>query len=427
MKKLLVVLMTLAFAASAFAVDVKLSGNFEVVGNKLKGYNLQTSDNAANGQNDYWEQDMNLTSVFVVDSATSITLKAAIHDKTWDNTTGTGDDDITIERAYLTHKFNDMFTLTAGDQDFYAWGTSFADDKSGGEGVKLHVKIPTGKVVLAALKIAENGSNTVKDNEKDDADVYKVGYVGKFGPVSIMPAYTMKNISSSNTDKGSSGDKWNNIELAATGDFGMFGFEAEYVSHNVSKDATAVNSIDDKDYSVYGLYANVFAKIDKIKVGGLYATGSVDEVSNAGTKKYYGFDFDDDFDSLVVLEDGVEFGSGAGTTASGTGSSAEHGLVGMNVYQLYVDAALTDKISAFASYSLVTSNFKSGQMSGSYYLDDMTATELDASVAYALSDAVTYTAGFGMAKVKDVKTTVNGNKQDLETISKLYHKIAVKF
>jgi len=425
MRKLLVVLMVLAFAASAFALEVKFSGDFMVKQNIQNGFSLVTDkDNRASGDYTnytYWEQDMNVYTKFIVDKQTTVTMRVAIMDKTWGVATAANtDDDIQVERAWMTYKFNDMFTLDAGKMTGGAFATSFSDNAGGKDQVKLTVKIPTGKLIAVYRMVAENGA--ISNVETDDTDLYNLAYVGKFGPTTafLRAARVYK-------DDGASGNEVQTIlTAAAMGDYGMFGFEAEYENLNWKTD----NDTTRDDVTVYGLYANVYAKVAGWKIGGKYAKGTVKKKDN----KTYAFAFNDDFDGTAILGDQLGFGSGGNHQAVVAGSynsGADQGLTGMNLYQLYVSGKVMEKIGLSANYSYITSNHEANvtgdnEAAGYTYLDDIKAHEYGVSASYALTDATTYSIGASFAKVNDMKNAA-GNKKDSELMSYYWQKIGVKF
>ncbi|MCD8569179.1 MAG: hypothetical protein LRY50_13000 [Geovibrio sp.] len=80
MRKLLVVLMVVAFAATAFAADVKLSGYMEVKGIYLENAGV---DKKSLGNDAWWEQDGNVQAKFIVDKGTAFTVRGDFHDGTW--------------------------------------------------------------------------------------------------------------------------------------------------------------------------------------------------------------------------------------------------------------------------------------------------------------------------------------------------------
>ena len=402
MKKLLVALMVLAFAASAFAVDVKLSGDFTFKGKKIKN-NTMLKNNEVDY--DYWEQDMNVLAKFMVSKDTFVTVRAAIMDRNFDNTGSDGDttdDNFLIELAFMTHKFNKMIQLDVGRMTGGAWATAFGNDAGGKDRVKGTFTIPgAGKIVALTQKNKDLGAQntSTKDSEKDDSDTYFIGYVGKFGPVTVMPAFTLTDDSSADANQTSKGKEFTDFTLAVKGDFGMVGFEGEYQSENTDFDSGVGN-----DYDVYGFYANVFTKLGMAKVGAIYAYGSTDK--SGGSE--YGFDFNDDFDTTIVSDQLETLGGGKD-------------VKGMTAFKLYADADVTEKISVSAAVAMLDSNWDTGTWK------KYEAYEVDVTAAYSITDALSYEAGVGMLDGSDYSADSGVTFYDPSTVWVMYHALKLSF
>ncbi|KAA0258330.1 hypothetical protein FHQ18_04000 [Deferribacter autotrophicus] len=408
MKKFLVFLALLAFAATSFAVELKLSGNFYVRGSYIKNgsdldgdkkVDLQTS-NAPSFS--YFDQDMNLWAKLVVDEDTWVTTRFAIHDEDWKNANENDtDDNIAAERAWLTHKFATGTKLDAGLMSGGGWGTAFGNDVGGKYRVKITQALPYGSLVAWVQKNAEKGKELqYKDAEKDDSDSYAIGLTFKAGDITIKPlvVYTVDSAGTNNAyvDNSTDGKKTTSFDIAAMGKFGVIGFEAEFDYDNVEFDKNYGT-----DYDVYGIYVNAYTMIDKVKVGGIFAYGSYDKDAQKG------YDFDDDFDLTLVLSDWVGFGGG-------------DGLTGMTAYQVYAKAPVMDKLTANASLTYVTSN-QEGNSTTTNYLEDATAYEVDLGAAYTIKKGLVYSVAFGYAKID-----LDG-QSDPDPVIRAYHKISLSF
>ncbi|MGA1861324.1 hypothetical protein OWM07_00350 [Deferribacter thermophilus] len=409
MKKLLVILALLAFAATSFAVELKLSGDFYVRGSYIS---IDTDEtNGVDEKYSYYDQDMNLWAKLVVDENTWVTTRFAIHDENWkDDSEDEADDDFTAERVWMTHKFSTGTTLDAGLMTGAGWGTAFGNDTGGKYRIKFTQALPYGSLVAFVQKNTEKGAELkYKDAEKDDSDTYGLGANIKAGDFKIMPLVTYMNNSAKYLDNGTDAQKTWRADVAFTGKVGMVGFEGEfsYVTMNDDDNSSL-------DFDVYGVYLNGYAMVDKVKVGAIVAYGSYDKDAKKG------YDFEDDFDSTLVLGDWLQLGD---DYAYGYGTKGESDLVGMTLLQLYAKTNVTDKLSVNASLSYVFSNQEDNEY------EDVKAYEVDLGASYAITKNLTYSLAFGYAQVKDIienNGLTDEDKFDLKAI-RAYHKIALTF
>jgi hypothetical protein len=191
--------------------------------------------------------------------------------------------------------------------------------------------------------------------------------------------------------------------LALMGDFGMFGFEAEGVYIKGDLDgfdddhaalALALQESTGFSEAAYGLYVNLFAKVDALKAGFIYAYGSADEEDGA-------YNWGDDFDLFVVMDDYIAYDF-----------ADRAGLTGFSAYKLYADYTM-DKITVMVGAGYGASNWKD---------DDATFMEGDLGASYAFDENTAYTVMFGYAKTSDFYTA------DVDADAyRVYHKMAVKF
>lgn len=383
--------MMVAFAATAFAADVKFSGSYEVSGQMEKNYGLLSDDVVSN---QYYDHDFDLWMKVAVDKDTFFNTKIEVLDQVWADTQDAGEQGITdetqlqVERAWMGHKFGSTL-LEVGVMDGGAWGYTFGDDKTNKYRIKATFDVAGGKLGMFAQKNKENGSenNVTKDNENDDSDTYSINYKGTFGGVMVAPmlAYTID--SSTVDDDDSDGTKTLQFDIAAGGKFGAVTVEAEYDYKKIEID----NS--DNDYSIYGAFVNANMKLGAATIGFLTAYASVDEdTQNA-------YDMEDDFDSTFILGDAL--GVGGGDDLTGYWANA--------VYALY---DVNDKLGLMAKYAYATSNFDD---------DDTSAWEFDASASYAITKELSYTVNFGYAKVD-----LDG-ADDPDAAMLLEHTLALKF
>lgn len=447
MKKALLVVFIVLFASAAWADDVKFSitGSFHARGSYWKNFSQATpaADYEEESYMDY-DGDINLYPKLTVGDAT-LNFAVAIRDETWgdvssdsgsftsnpDQTsmynkyTSSKDDNISIERAWLTYKLGENTTLDVGLMDGQAWATTFADYKMGRYRVKITQKTPMGVVGALLEKDVEMG-NTTKDSDKDDYNSYAVFAVTKVGDIYIKPLIFYVDNSAvisyrslpapADALYGYSSDGVQTLYLALgfDGKLGALDFESELGYKGAKwedfKKLSGLNAAyaNAKDSNVWGAYFNVWKSLDAMTPGITLAYGSWDD--NAGrTGGGWGFDFRDDFCSNLILGDWIAWSDITGN---------DEDLVAATLIKPYVtDVKLADKLFASASFGYIMSN----QKDTAY--EDATAWEIDLGLGYKFNDNVTYSIDAGYA---DISYDVDGVK-DPDGIMLLSHKIKFTF
>lgn len=411
MRKLLFTLLILIFTAGvAFAEsNFTLKGDFSVRGSRITNDALAATDAA---EYDYYDQDMNIYAKFAASKTTWADIKIAIHDEEWGTTNKDADENISVERAYMTHVFPTHTKLVLGLMTGGTWGTAFGDAADARYRVKVIQPLSPKVILLAVIEKgddvdiagttdevnnAEYGyqNSALKDAEEDDNDRYAIGAILTFGDFHVKPLYYMVKDSSMDPSQTTDGMEVDVMFLALDGKFGMFGFEAEYMK----KDLDFCTALGGRSFGVTGIYANVWANLAPAKVGVIYADGGTDTDKGAE----YSFDFDDDFDLTLFLSDWVGFGGG-------------DGLTGMNAIQVYGSYAFSEKMSANASYTMVDSNWDAGSYKGA------SATEMDFGFAYKITKNLTYSIAAGFASIDLESPAV-----DPDDGGRIYHKLKMKF
>ncbi len=414
MRKLLVVLMVVAFAATAFAADVKLSGYMEVKGIYLENAGV---DKKSLGNDAWWEQDGNVQAKFIVDKGTAFTVRGDFRDGTWGTpgmvakssiATGTTDDEqgFTIQRAFLEHDFGKAGLLSAGLMATGGWGTAFGNNVEGNYRVKLAVPVATGKLTFQTTKNAEYAKQ-YEDSEKDDNDGYGVDFVGKSGAFTYGANLTYGNNSStvrpgvggSTSTKGDSdGTQTTKLELMLKGDLGMFGFESEFAYADVSTDVANA-----KDYNLFGAYVNGFAKLGKTTAGLAFVYGSVDkDTGNA-------YQYADDFDTTFIVD---ELG----------GVTGSDDLQGFTTFKLYADYAHSDALTLGAALAYAFSNYDDDKQPN---FADINLYELDVYASYQINKALNYTVKAAYLQVNEIGS--GAAQYDADPVYYASHTLSVAF
>jgi len=464
MKKVFLAILIVLFASAAWAeVKFELSGNAHARGNYWKNFSQLTpySDYESESYTDY-DGDVNLYPKISVGD-TSLNMKIAIRDETWgavdrddlevntnpdtnsvyNSYTGSKDDNINIERAWIQHKFSENTTLDVGLMDGQVWATTFGDYLMGRYRVKITQKTPFGVVGALVEKDAELGTSE-KDAEKDDYDSYALFAVTKAGDVYIKPLifYVYNggwnkiktefnigpagdaDIAFSTIDYGNDALTVLYLALGFDGKLGPIEFESElgYKKYDAEGSIVVVNdnnplvsagtplSTFDNDWITWGAYLNVWKTLDGMRPGLTLAYGSYDEEGGPAKNGVGGgWDNRDDFCSNLILGDWVAWGDNAGN---------DEDIVGMTLIKPYIaDVKLADKLSASASFGYIMSNQKDNEY------EDATAMEVDLGIAYSITDNLVYSVDAGYA---DISYDVAGI-EDPDAIMLVQHKIKFSF
>lgn len=405
MKKALFILAVMLLCATTSFAEAKFSmtGNYWAEGKYWFNYNAGPGTDAdySDSSFGFYEQDINLFPKITVDN-TSLNFKVAITDTSWGSYDGSekinqtvddpnsDDNNMEIERAFLTHKFNDMFTLDVGLMDGTQWGTTFADDKQAQWRVKGTAVTKAGVFGAVLEKNKDHGKDTLDaSGERGDIDSYGLYWVGKLGNVYLKQLLWYVDGMDNDT-----GYTVFNPVLALNGDMGAFSFEAELNYKLYDTKVEAVNY--DESFNTFGVYLNLWKALGNMTPGFIVAYGSVDKdaynaAADLGTlagtlnnaalaasaaKFAYlsAFDFEDDFDSSIILGDEYCWG-GAGDD-----------LQGMTLVKLYVNDIKTGikPLTMFGYFNYVMSN----QKDTAY--EDATAWEACLGTNYAITSNLNY-------------------------------------
>jgi hypothetical protein len=471
MKKGLLALLIVLFATAAYAeVKFDISGDFHARGNYFDNANITgvnnylTSGTTTNVRNSFYDSDINLYPKLTVDKAT-LNFKLSIRDQVWGEDilrssspsddadsplgaqtsnlyTSRKDDNISVERAWMTYRFTDNSVLDVGLMDGQVWGSTFADRLEPRWRVKFTQKTPVGAFGAVLEKNAEVGHFlNVRDAEKDDYDSYGIFAVTKAGNIWIKPLlfYVVRSSVNENldlttattNDLGNAGVKVWYPALELNGDLGPISFDSEFGYKRFEFNHVQGVEPYEKDASVWGAYINLFKALDWAKPGIIAAYGSWDK----GTGLFgsgYGWDFRQDFKSNLILGGaGVDaenvssiplgatrglipikkvsaalaaavpgtFVSSGPTLATAATSQVSEDLTGFTLIKPYIADVKTPikDLTCSASFGYMISN------QDNTIWEDTKAWEADLGVAYKLSNNVVYSIEAGYAKIKDVK------------------------
>jgi hypothetical protein len=359
LKKLVVFLLVSLLAAStAYASELDLSGSFFIQGDIADGAN----------ENRSYESDFEVKAAFEVDENTTANLTFEAFDNNWAE--GADQTAFEVTTATMTHKFATGTTFNGGyDGVENAWGTGFGDDADDVYYLKVTQDFTMGSVIAWTEKITED-TTAAPAGDDEDRDAYGLGAELKFGEMTVMPAVYYVD------DKLVNNANITQVSVAATGAVAGLDVEAEaiYYDSEANKDAT------------YGLYANVSKAIDALTVGGTVIYCSAD-----GTDA---FDAGDEMGTMEQIGD-------------------DAAIVGWTVLKGSASYAVNDKLTlgGAAAYAMGTESD-----------DDTAVYEINLTASYAISSAVTYSAGYSYLDGDD-----NTGKELADASVYAYHMINVAF
>lgn len=400
MRKLLVALMIMACAVTAFA-EVSLSGSYHARGSYFQ--NVESFDDDSDDKQMFYDHDFDLWIKAQTDKDTFFKARLELVDEQWGTLTGADvssnevventdtSTNIELERAWLGHNFG-MVTVEAGLMTGGAWGYAFGNDAVGKYRVKATIPAGPGNVYVILQKNSEQSLGTaMKDAEKDDSDSYYLAYKGKFGGLTVAPLFAYVQNGAVDATDGDVDTTVSVLDLAVGGAFGAVGFETEFIYK-------AYNTESDNDPKEWSLYANVFGKVAGAKIGFITAYEDADEDNGGNGNGSLGADFDDRW--IATLGDWeAETGVTTGVWANG----------------IYADYAVNDKLDLTTSFFYIMSNLDD---------NDTTAMDFEVAASYAITDALSYTVNFGYGTV-DYDSDLNIDDPDAAMI--LQNTLAISF
>jgi len=411
MKRFLLVAMILASAASLYAAELKITGDAEVRGVMDQVDRGDTEIYA----NSYFDADFNFNAALVLTENTTVFTRLTFDseadyvgpagvDKVEDQmAVDGGNDDHTylgVERAYISTKFLPALTVDAGLMGGGMWGTAFGNNESNIVRIKGTYAIDENMSVIAIYEKnteSETDPSAVQNNLSDfgDRTTYYLAANLKFGQFTVLPLVKYVDMKDASTAALDNNPYAYAIDLAVTGDMGMVGFEFEAVYESTDGDGD-----DTLDETKYGVYVDVFAKLDPAKIGlaAFYAGATEDGVYNPG----------EDFDFLLIAGEMLSC-----YYYNPFPATQSMNLAGKTAFKLYADAKVMEKVEAGAAFAYGMTNDK--EEAG-----DVTFWEVDADVAYLIDANTKWTLEAGYVSWDD------GGSDPL-TSYRVQQKISVKF
>lgn len=386
MKKFFIaILAILMLSGAVYAAELELSGSYYARGRYLD--NPAALDDGGDPFMNY-DHELEINGKFAIEDTSYVNFRFEIVDQNWPGdgsseavnddpaedpiSIGQLDDNLEVQRVWGGHTFSTKTNLEAGLMTGGGWSSAFGEATGGRYRVKVVQPTEFGTLIGLVEKQAELGSE-VEDSEKNDSDGYAVALVTKAMDLTIegLVFYIANGTNDLADDKL---DTTILFDLGVSGPIGPLNLVSEFMYWDYSFDETDLD-----DYSLYGIYIDLSMTMDAFNFGGFLAYGSTDDDTGAG------FNFGDDFDGNGNEMIGNEFSFG-GTDAIG----------GATYFGVYAGYAVNDALSLSGQVAMAIANSDLDTASAA---EKDEATSLSLGGAYKITDAVTYSVGFGVSQI----------------------------
>ncbi|MCJ7500247.1 hypothetical protein MUP29_08320 [bacterium] len=359
MKKLSIILLVLAFAASfvsvALAGDMSVRGYFTLDGEKVDGMDRGQIPGGKNFNKDtseaWFDNEVKLYFTFTEGDVTAHWRMEVSDTEGLSSATGTGGN--IVDDYWVKWQINDSFAFKTGEY-FHGWGLDIANDVFGGYNLELMWGNDTMDVSAAIMKKAEADTTTGAGSYEDaDTDIISLDVDFKsVGPFTKLAAhYAMGDDEVTDESATLMGLEWG-VPIGPVswmGEYGAFGgdFDGDYIYTELGFD----------DLVGLGLTLGYFSSSEDL----------ADQ-------------YEEDWQPFQILLDDV---SAASATVGNTNNA--------NATIIFVGGNhnFTDKLNVGLKYA--TADFTKTPAG----LDDAVGTEIDVTASYKLADNITYKAAVG--------------------------------
>ena len=196
MKKSWLVLLSLglvmAFSVSAFAVDVKVSGEYYAAGMYLNKVNLKDYDGSTNPSTAFFFQRLRVGTDFIVSPSLKLVTRFDAMERIWGGTRSTGtyladnsagtlaeNQNIAFDLAYVQYA-SPIGAFAVGYQDDGKWGTVFGDSSIPRGAINWSLKQGSLTYLAQIVKIDDESASAVNTGVSTtdlDADKYAAGII----------------------------------------------------------------------------------------------------------------------------------------------------------------------------------------------------------------------------------------------------------
>jgi hypothetical protein len=413
----------MAFSASAFAVDVKFSGEFYAAHMFLDKTTFK-KDTATDGPSTaLFFQRLRVRTDFVVSPGLSVITRMDIMERAWGATrstpgttadsysqgTAAENENIAFDYAYLQYA-TPIGIFAAGWMGEGGWGTIFGNTAIfGNQLAKLSYTIPVGNFMgIIQYGQSYEGSMTRKNAagyaDDDVQHLYLMGiYNYKGGDAGLIYIFIRNATTRPASDYQGKMHGLSPYFRATLGPVKLQGEVWYYFGQQREYDVTGT----DVDYDAWGGWLDAVATFGPVYVGGTFAYLQGDNDST-DTKNHQvvsgGWDWQP---TLLMFNAGTRY-YWAGSIA-GHGTSADNGAMSNAwFYQVRAGVKPTEKLDIMTSLSYAYADKKP-----SGYDSDVYGWEVDVTGTYKITNNLSYMLGVGYMVVGDYyKATSTANNLD---------------
>lgn len=370
-------------ASSAYAeTTAEISGEYSVTGTYMDQQNIQYQ---------YYSHELDLYAK-IMNEGTILSAEFGITDKTWgDETIEDTGAEFELDRAWLTHGFENGLKLEVGKMTGGVWGTMLGDEELGFYRVQGTKSFGDTAIIAYVQKDVENGSThpTVDDDEKDDSDTISGGFIHQIGDIKLMPMFVYAHDSNAvPTDQDTAGTQELILVFAALGTVGAVNFETEINYIDFYSDLAGTS-----DYSLINFWADVNVDFGSVKTGISLAYGTEDKGEGKAT-------FGVDFAPMILMDNDEDDG-------------IINDLGAMMLGKIYASAEPFEKLTTGCAFAY--GNYE--EKAHASKINNTRLFEFDLTADYAITKALKYSVGFAYADVES----------DYDVLMQVEHELVFSF
>ncbi len=439
MKRFWLVLLSLglvmAFSASAFAVDVKVSGSYFAAGVYLDKNDLDEETAANNGQSTaFYFQRLRVGTELIVAPGLSLITRFDAMERVWGqartapnttlqtNSAGTvaENENIAFDYAYIKYVVP-IGTFQVGAQPGGVYGPVFGNSEEPRYRIKYISNDYSGFKWTATIeKNKENSYNALSATTTADADAdtyyLTADYKKQNWAVGLLYGYTVDN---SFRAAGPYRIKKHRFDPYFTGVFGPVKLQAEILYDLGEYDYE--DATPDKDINSFAGWIDAVATFGQVYVGGTfaYAQGDVDANDDKVRNTVNG---GIDWSPTLIMwnEDRARWVGDISSTAVGTNNAFNYTFGNAFLYQLRVGVKPVEKLDvcfavSYAERDKAPANF-----------DDELGWEFDLTGTYKITNNLSYMLGAGYLITGDYFKGAN-QASEVENNYMIINKLALTF
>jgi len=452
----------MAFSASAFAVDVKVSGEFDVGGLYL---NKTTLNSAREGYDRtdpstaFFYQKLQVGTEFIVSPSLKLATRFNAMERIWggarsapgtDNASGTSsgtraeNENIAFDLAYVDY-ISPIGEFKVGYQPDLVFGTFFGDRSSGPPAGQIQYlkTFGTATLFVGYAKEEDNSmsavsAGTINATRTDrDSDSYRLGGIYNFkdGEAGALLIWNRDATNRGRAADGVYGDSYlSNIYVidpyvkAKIGPVALQA-EAQYYFGDAAKYEGYVLNATNVSVSALSVFLDATATFGMFNVGGSFAYLSGDDPSTKdkveGGINTAGLDWQP---CLILFNTDLNYWLPAIYGHSDSLANGE--MSNAWFYQGRVGMKLTSKLDALLSVSYATADKKPApKNNGITYPNGGYGTEIDLTGTYKINDNLSYMLGVGYLFTGDFFKGYDRTGQNYETVDDylLINKLVLTF